>query len=87
MPATLLAMLDAALDRIRDAESEVDYRAAVGGLQQTVVDNPPAIFLAWSERARAVNRRFDVVAEPGRDILTTLRLWRPVNDTQYVNRN
>ena len=47
----------------------------------------PAIFLAWSERARAVNRRFDVAAEPGRDILTTLRLWRPTNDLQYVDRN
>ena len=55
---------------------------AVAGFQRAVVDNPPGIFLAWSERARAVNRRFDVPAEPGRDILTTLRLWRPANDLQ-----
>lgn len=79
--------IDATLDRIRHAASDDEYRAAVAGFQRAIVDNPPAIFLAWSQRARAVNRRFDVVTEPGRDILTTLRLWRPTNDLQYVGRN
>ena len=46
--------------------------------QRAIVDDPPAIFLAWSERARAVSTRFEVPVEPGRDILSTLRLWRPV---------
>ena len=64
-----------------------EYRAAVHGFQQAIVQDPPAIFLAWSERARAVSRRFDVPVEPGRDILTTLRLWRPTNDLQFVGRN
>ena len=75
------------LDRIRYAKSDDEYRAAVAGFQRAVVDNPPGIFLAWSERARAVSRRFDVAAEPGRDILTTLRSWRPANDLQSVGRN
>jgi peptide/nickel transport system substrate-binding protein len=79
--------IDAALDRIRYASSDDEYRDAVAGFQRAVVDNPPGIFLAWSERARAVNRRFDVAAEPGRDILTTLRLWRPTNGLQSVSRN
>lgn len=79
--------LDAAFDRIRYATDDGEYRDAVALLQKATVDDPPGIFLAWGERARAVNRRFDVVTEPGRDILTTLRLWRPTNDLQYVGRN
>jgi peptide/nickel transport system substrate-binding protein len=79
--------IDVALNRVRYATSDDEYRSAVGGFQRAIVENPPAIFLAWSERARAVNRRFDVAAEPGRDILTTLRSWRPANDFQSVGRN
>jgi peptide/nickel transport system substrate-binding protein len=79
--------INAALDQIRHASSDEEYRRAVAGFQRAVVENPPGIFLAWSERARAVNRRFDVAAEPGRDILTTLRLWRPTNGLQSVGRN
>ena len=79
--------LDDALDRIRFSTSDDEYQAAVRGLQEAVVEDPPAVFIAWSERARAVNRRFDVPAEPGRDILTTLRLWRPTGALPYVNRN
>jgi hypothetical protein len=78
---------DAVLDRIRAADSDEEYREGVEDFQNAVVDDPPAIFLAWSERARAVHRRFDVPVEPGRDILTTLRLWRPSNDLQFVGRN
>ena len=79
--------IDAAFDKVRYSTTDEEYRAAVRSLQETVVKDPPAIFLAWGERARAVNRRFDVAAEPGRDILPTLRLWRPINDLQYVGRN
>jgi len=79
--------LDAALDRVRFAQSAAEYRTAVGEFAKAVSEDPPALFLAWSERARAVNRRFDVPVEPGRDILTTLRLWRPTTDLQYVDRN
>lgn len=79
--------LDRALDRIVDATNDDEYRLAVAALQTALIDDPPAIFLAWPERARAVNRRFDVHAEPGRDILTSMRLWRPTNALEYANRN
>jgi peptide/nickel transport system substrate-binding protein len=69
--------VDEALDAIRHAADEAQYRIAVAAFQSAMVDDPPAIFLAWSERARAVSARFDVYQEPGRDILNTLRLWRP----------
>jgi peptide/nickel transport system substrate-binding protein len=72
------AQVDGALDRVRHAANDDEYRAGVGAFQQAIVDDPPAIFLAWSERARAVSTRFDVPVEPGRDILSTLRLWRPL---------
>jgi peptide/nickel transport system substrate-binding protein len=73
--------VDAALDHVRHAASDDDYREGVGAFQQAIADDPPAIFLAWGDRSRAVSRRFDVQAEPGRDVLSTLRLWRPTADS------
>jgi ABC-type transport system substrate-binding protein len=72
--------VDTALDTIRHAVNDDEYKAGVAALQLAIVEDPPAIFLAWSERARAVSTRFEVPVEPGRDILSTLRLWRPVSD-------
>ena len=81
-------LIDAALDRIRHAPSDDEYRQGVTALQHAIVDDPPAIFLAWGERARAVSRRFDVpVPEDGRDVLSTLRLWRTAVDQRATNRN
>lgn len=81
------AHLDAAFDRVRHAASDDDYRAAVQELQKTIVDDPPAIFLAWSERSRAVNRRFDVGGDTGVDVMTTLRLWKPSANPAFARRN
>jgi ABC-type oligopeptide transport system substrate-binding subunit len=82
------AAIDAAFDRVRLAQNETDYRQSVAALQQTFVDDPPAIFLAWGERARAVSKRFAVpMQEPGRDALATLRLWAPRNDERIANQN
>ena len=81
-------LIDSALDRIRHASSDDEYRSGVTAFQQAIVDYPPAIFLAWGERARAVSRRFDVpAAEDSRDVLATLRLWRPKTDQRAENRN
>lgn len=71
------AAVDAALFGIRTAETDSVFRAGVAAFQRAIVADPPAIFLAWTERARAVSTRFNVYQEPGRDILSTLRLWRP----------
>jgi peptide/nickel transport system substrate-binding protein len=79
---------DAALDRLRHAQSDDDYRDAVAHLQQNFIDDPPAIFLAWSVRARAVSKRFVVPAvEPGRDVLSTIRLWKPATGDLRASRN
>ena len=81
------AQVNAAFDAIREADGDDAYRAGVSALQQAIFNDPPAIFLAWTERARAVSTRFDVPVEPGRDILGTLRLWRPVDDQRLASRN
>jgi peptide/nickel transport system substrate-binding protein len=79
--------VDAALDAIRAAADDAAYRSAVAAFQRAIVDDPPAIFLTWSQRARAVSSRFDVPVEPGRDILSTLRLWHPASQGQLARQD
>jgi peptide/nickel transport system substrate-binding protein len=81
------ATVDAALDRVRNAASDAEYRAGVAAVQRAFVDDPPAVLLAWSERARAVSRRFAVPPEAGRDVLATIRLWTPRTDQRVASRN
>jgi peptide/nickel transport system substrate-binding protein len=78
--------VDNALDRIRHAGSDDEYRAGVAAFQRATIDDPPAIFLAWSERARAVSKRFAVTeTAAGRDILSQLRLWTPAGAKGRAN--
>ncbi len=79
--------VDAALDSIRHAADDAAYKEGVAAFQRAIIDDPPAIFLAWSQRARAVSTRFEVPVEPGRDVLSTLRFWRPVGDRLQVSRD
>jgi peptide/nickel transport system substrate-binding protein len=80
--------VDAALDQIRHSASDDDYRAGVTAFRRAMNEDPPAIFLVWSQRARSVSSRFLVPPpEPGRDILRTLRLWKPVADNGASSRN
>jgi ABC-type transport system substrate-binding protein len=82
------ASIDAALDEIRYSASIADYQKAVGGFHQAMIDDPPAIFLAWLEGARAVSKQFTVPAsERGRDILLNLRLWKPSGLADKAGRN
>lgn len=71
------ADVDHALDRVREARDDAAYRAGVAAFERAMVADPPAVFVAWSERARAVSTAFDVPAEPGRDVLGSLPSWRP----------
>jgi len=79
--------VDEAFDSVREAETESAYRAAIGHLVRAFREDPPAVFLAWSVRARAITTRFDVQAEEGRDVLSTLRFWRPAGSPQQASRN
>ena len=72
------ARVDAALDGIRHATGDDSYRAGVAAFQRAMIDDPPAIFVVWRERARAVSTRFAVPAEPDTDVLRSIHRWRPV---------
>jgi peptide/nickel transport system substrate-binding protein len=77
---------DAVLDRLRASQTEDDTRAAVAELLRIMHDDPPAAFIAWQKSSRAVSTRFDVAAEPDRDILTSLWMWRPATALQQAVR-
>ena len=70
---------DAALDRLRAAQSDDETRMAVADLQSMMYEDPPAAFLVRPETARAVTDSFAVpVEEKGRDILGSLWHWKPL---------
>lgn len=79
--------VDKALDAVRFARSDDEYRQGVVDFQRAALADPPAIFLAWDELARAVSTRFEVPADPGVDILGALRLWRPVAGPAHADKN
>ena len=75
---------DPVLDRIRAARSETEIKTAVAELASTLHRDPPAAFLAWQQTSRAVATRFDVAAEPNRDIFTSIWQWRPAPNAQKL---
>ena len=80
--------VDAALDRLRTAASDDEFKAAAAVVQQAFVDDPPAIFLAWPQVARAVSKRFNVATDPNRpDVMGTMRLWTPAAAERHASRN
>jgi peptide/nickel transport system substrate-binding protein len=62
-------------ETLRTSMSEAAVRSATSRLQRVLLDDPPAVFLAWSERARVVRREFHVVQDPGRDPISSLWRW------------
>jgi peptide/nickel transport system substrate-binding protein len=60
---------------LRTSTNEAAIRSATSNLQRVLLDDPPALFLAWNERSRAVRRDFQVVREPDRDPATTIWRW------------
>jgi hypothetical protein len=80
------AEVDRLFDLLRaSATNEAVTRSATEKLQRTFADDPPALFLAWNQRTRAVRREFRVVSEPDRDPLLTLGRWTP-EKTEMVSR-
>jgi ABC-type transport system substrate-binding protein len=79
---------DQVLDHLRRTTNEAEIRVAVSDLQRIFHDDPPAIFIAWPKTARVVSTRVTVPdpeepagretmnKEIGRDVLSSLYLWR-----------
>ena len=79
------AGMDQALDGMRRATTEAEYRQAFRQFQVENMENPPAIFLLLGETTRAVSKRFEVVAPAGSDILPTIGDWRPATAARFSN--
>ena len=62
-------------DVLRTATNEAAVRSATGRLQRVMIDDPPALFLAWNERARALRRDIIVPKNEGQDLMWTLWSW------------
>jgi peptide/nickel transport system substrate-binding protein len=66
---------------LRTSTNEAAVRSTVSRLQRVLLDDPPALFLAWNQRARAVRRRFDV-GDSDRDPLFTIWQWTENTDRE-----
>ena len=67
-----------------NSTNEAAIRSATSRLEREFLDDPPALFLVWNQRARAVNRRFQVTESP-RDPLFTIWQWTENTDRQTVS--
>jgi peptide/nickel transport system substrate-binding protein len=67
---------DAVLDRVRASRNDVELRGALNELQRLMHEDPPAVFLCWSETTRAISARFRVPIVPNRDVMATIWQWR-----------
>ncbi|PYR62133.1 MAG: hypothetical protein DMF91_07755, partial [Acidobacteria bacterium] len=70
----------------RYAIDDKEYASQVLAFQRAMIEDPPAIFLTWGDRVQAVSRRFEVPAEPGRDVIGALRLFKLAPD-HHASRN
>jgi ABC-type transport system substrate-binding protein len=67
-------------ETLRATTDEAEIRSAARRLQRVFLDDPPALFIAWSERTRAVSRRFEIRGPAERDPLLSLWQWTPRRD-------
>jgi ABC-type transport system substrate-binding protein len=68
---------DDILERLRETTAPAGVRTAVSDLQQIFYDDPPAIFILWPKIARVVRSTFEVEDEAGKDVMSSIWLWRP----------
>jgi len=80
-------LVDSYLDAIRHSTSDAAYESGMTGFQRAMAADPPAVFLAWSERARALSRRFDIPVEQGHDFFGQLWRARPTSGERAASRN
>jgi peptide/nickel transport system substrate-binding protein len=74
-------------DVLRNSQNEAAVRSATSRLQKILLDDPPALFLAWTERTRAVSKAFRIVQDPEQpriDPLNTIWRWTGADSTQAL---
>jgi peptide/nickel transport system substrate-binding protein len=67
---------------LRSSINEAAVRSATRRLQRLMAEDPPALFLAWNERARAMRRNIFVPDSDRPDVMWTLAGWsrQPLGD-------
>ncbi len=75
---------DAALERLRTAQSDPDVRLAVADLQDRLREDAPAVFLSWIETTRAIDSRFTVGEADDPDMFANVWRWRPASADRAV---
>jgi peptide/nickel transport system substrate-binding protein len=70
---------------LRKDTNQGAVRSATRRLQAVLLDDPPALFLAWNQRARAVSRAFETIQEPDRDPMLSLWQWRPAAESPVLS--
>jgi len=61
------AEAERSFDLLRTSTNNVATQSAFTKLQEILLNDPPALFLAWNQRSRAVSRRFQIVQDQQRD--------------------
>jgi hypothetical protein len=69
-------------DALRTSTNEIAIQSAFSRLQQVLVDDPPALFLAWNERSRAVRRDFHIIQDPRDPADPIYTIWRWTADPE-----
>jgi peptide/nickel transport system substrate-binding protein len=67
--------VEAAYGVLRANLNDAATRSATRRLQRAFLDDPPALFLAWNERTRAIRAELMLPSETGRDPLHSLWRW------------
>jgi peptide/nickel transport system substrate-binding protein len=75
------AEADRLFETLRTTTNEAAVRTATRRLQRVLLDDPPALFLVWNERARGIRREYAFPKEPGVDPIFSLWRWTRQPDT------
>jgi peptide/nickel transport system substrate-binding protein len=64
-------------DVLRASTNEIAIQSAFSRMQEVLLEDPPALFLAWNERSRAVRRDFRIVQDSQTDPADPVySIWR-----------
>ena len=71
---------------LRRSTNEAALRSAAYRLQRVLMEDPPALFLVWNERTRAVRRHFRIAGDSDRDPLRTIWQWTENSEKRAASR-
>jgi ABC-type transport system substrate-binding protein len=69
--------VDSILDRLRIVQPDSEVRTAVADLRDRFYQDVPAVFLAWPETTRAVDKRFELGDRSDPDVFANVWKWHP----------